>query len=75
MFLAYCVQNKTKIEAEHSGATYQMSGLEDVGLVCSFPACLPTQRCQGAPWQSSTEQWPGTRAAGGGFCRRLKYQF
>lgn len=48
MFWAYCVQNKTKIETEHSGATYQMSRLEDMGLVClqfpcSFPACLLKQ--------------------------------
>lgn len=40
MFWAYCVQNKTKIEAEHSGATYQMSRLEDVGLVCLQFFCL-----------------------------------
>lgn len=40
MFWAYCVQNKTKIETEHSGATYQMSRLEDVGLVCLQFSCL-----------------------------------
>lgn len=48
MFWAYCVQNKTKIEAEHSGATYQMSGLEEVGLLCLQCSCLSPGAAAGA---------------------------
>jgi len=76
MFWAYCVQNKTKIETEHSGATYQMSRSEDAGLVCRQCSCLsPGPALLGCP---TAEQPPATGAAGertGLFiCRRQKYQ-
>lgn len=80
MFWAYCVQNKTKIEAEHSGATYQMSRLEDVGLVrLQFSRLSPGPVLLGAPRQSSIEQQPGAHThcwgkSGPWFCRRQKYQ-
>lgn len=67
MFWAYCVQNKTKIETEHSGATYQMSRLEDVGLVCLQISCLAPE----------PELQPGTGSAEGRgrhFCGRQKCQ-
>lgn len=52
MFGAYCVQNKTKIEAEHPRATYQMCRLDDLGLACP-------EWAQGAGPCAGTGLWCG----------------
>lgn len=67
MFWAYCVQNKTKIETEHSGATYQMSRSEDVGLVCLQFLCLAPEP-ESRPGMGSAEE------RGRCFCGRQKCQ-